>query len=148
MICSSQHISRSTFCKMETEKIVNELQFKAVRSSGAGGQNVNKVSSKVVLTFDLQQSQALTEEEKVVLENKLANRLTSEHLLILHCDEDRSQLKNKAIVIKRFLSIIRDGLFVPKERKATKIPKSAIRKRIKDKKSLSDIKQSRRKPAF
>nr|WP_315176449.1 alternative ribosome rescue aminoacyl-tRNA hydrolase ArfB [uncultured Flavobacterium sp.] len=133
---------------MEAHQIVKELQFKAVRSSGAGGQNVNKVASKVVLTFDLKESQALTEEEKIVLENKLANRLTSEQLLILHCDEDRSQLKNKAIVIKRFLAIIRAGLFVAKERKATKIPKSAIRKRIKDKKSLSDIKQSRRKPDF
>ena len=109
---------------MEIDQIVKELQFKAVRSSGAGGQNVNKVASKVVLTFDLKQSQALTEEEKIVLENKLA------------------------IVIKRFLAIIRAGLFVAKERKATKIPKSAIRKRIKDKKSLSDIKQSRRKPDF
>ena len=69
---------------MEIDQIVKELQFKAVRSSGAGGQNVNKVSSKVVLTFDLKQSQALTEEEKIVLENKLANRLTSEQLLILH----------------------------------------------------------------
>ena len=133
---------------MEIDQIVKELQFKAVRSSGAGGQNVNKVSSKVVLTFDLKQSQALTEEEKIVLESKLASRLTSEQLLILHCDEDRSQLKNKAIVIKRFLAIIRDGLFVPKERKATKIPKSAIRKRINDKKSLSDVKQSRKKPDF
>jgi ribosome-associated protein len=131
---------------MEKQKLIQELQFKAVRSSGAGGQNVNKVASKVVLTFDLKPSQGLTEEEKIVLENKLANRLTSEQLLILHCDEDRSQLKNKAIVIKRFLNIIQAGLFVPKERKATKVPKSAIRKRIKDKKSLSDIKQSRRKP--
>ncbi len=131
---------------MEKQKLIQELQFKAVRSSGAGGQNVNKVASKVVLTFDLKPSQGLTEEEKIVLENKLANRLTSEQLLILNCDEDRSQLKNKAIVIKRFLNIIQAGLFVPKERKATKVPKSAIRKRIKDKKSLSDIKQSRRKP--
>nr|WP_315159699.1 alternative ribosome rescue aminoacyl-tRNA hydrolase ArfB [uncultured Flavobacterium sp.] len=130
---------------MEKQKLIQELQFKAVRSSGAGGQNVNKVASKVVLTFDLKPSQGLTEEEKIVLENKLANRLTSEQLLILNCDEDRSQLKNKAIVIKRFLNIIQAGLFVPKERKATKVPKSAIRKRIKDKKSLSDIKQSRRK---
>jgi len=133
---------------VEKQKLIQELLFKAVRSSGAGGQNVNKVSSKVVLTFDLLHSQALTEEEKVVLENKLANRLTSEQLLILQCDEDRSQLKNKAIVTKRFLAIIQAGLLVPKERKATKIPKSAIRKRIKDKKSLSDIKQSRRKPDF
>src|SRR6185436_9540974 len=95
---------------LETEKIVSELQFKAVRSSGAGGQNVNKVSSKVVLSFDLKNSKALSEEEKALLETKLANRLTSEQILILNCDEDRSQLKNKAIVIKRFLDIITDGL--------------------------------------
>lgn len=133
---------------METEKIISELQFKAVRSSGAGGQNVNKVSSKVVLSFDLKNSQALTEEEKVLLENKLASRLTSEQILILNCDEDRSQLKNKSIVIKRFLYIITAGLVIPKIRKATKVPKSVIRKRIKDKKNLSEIKQSRRKPDF
>ena len=131
---------------METDKIISELQFKAVRSSGAGGQNVNKVSSKVVLSFDLKNSQALTEEEKVRLEVKLASRLTSDLVLILNCDEDRSQLKNKSIVSKRFLDIITAGLVVPKIRKATKIPKSVIRKRIKDKKSTSEVKKSRRKP--
>jgi ribosome-associated protein len=133
---------------LETEKIISELQFKAIRSSGAGGQNVNKVSSKVVLSFDLNNSQALSEEEKAVLENKLATRLTSENILILNCDEDRSQLKNKAIVTKRFLDLITTGLVVPKIRKATKIPKSVIRKRIKDKKNLSEIKKNRRKPDF
>jgi ribosome-associated protein len=133
---------------LESEKIISELQFKAVRSSGAGGQNVNKVSSKVVLSFDLKNSQALSEEEKALLENKLTCRLTSEQILILNCDEDRSQLKNKSIVIKRFLDIITAGLVVPKIRKATKIPKSVIRKRIKDKKNLSEIKKSRRKPDF
>jgi ribosome-associated protein len=75
---------------LEPEKIIAELQFKAVRSSGAGGQNVNKVSSKVVLTFDLKNSQVLSDEEKGLLENKLASRLTSEQILILNCDEDRS----------------------------------------------------------
>jgi ribosome-associated protein len=133
---------------LDTEKIISELQFKAVRSSGAGGQNVNKVSSKVVLSFDLKNSKALSEEEILLLENKLSNRLTSEQILILNCDEDRSQLKNKAIVTKRFLDIIAAGLVVPKIRKATKIPKSVIRKRIKDKKNISEIKKNRRKPEF
>jgi ribosome-associated protein len=131
---------------VEVQKLVAELQFKAVRSSGAGGQNVNKVSSKVILTFDLNQSQALTETQKNVLQSKLQSRLTSESILILQCDEDRSQLKNKSIVIKRFLSIIEQGLVVPKVRKKTKIPKSAIRKRIKDKKNTSEIKKSRKNP--
>jgi len=133
---------------MEKDKLINELQFKAVRSSGAGGQNVNKVSSKVVLSFDLKNSQVLSEEEKWRLETKLASRLTSDLVLILNCDEDRSQLKNKGIVTKRFLVIIEQGLHIPKIRKATKIPKSVIRKRIKDKKNLSDIKKNRKRPEF
>jgi ribosome-associated protein len=131
---------------MDTEKIISELSFKAVRSSGAGGQNVNKVSSKVVLTFDLKNAQALSEEEKLRLETKLSSRLTTDLVLILNCDEDRSQLKNKEIVIKRFFEIIKNGLLVPKERKVTKIPKSVIRKRIKDKKNVSEVKKNRRKP--
>lgn len=131
---------------MEKEKIISELNFKAVRSSGSGGQNVNKVSSKVVLSFDILHSKALTEEEIQILKFKLASRLTLDSVLILNCDEDRSQLKNKEIVIKRFLEIIKKGLIIPKIRKATKIPKSVIRKRIKDKKNTSEIKKTRRKP--
>ncbi|WP_343588731.1 alternative ribosome rescue aminoacyl-tRNA hydrolase ArfB [Flavobacterium sp.] len=131
---------------MDGEKIISELNFKAVRSSGSGGQNVNKVSSKVVLNFDLNTSQALSDEEKLLLLTNISGRLTSENILILNCDEDRSQLKNKEIVTKRFLEIIKKGLYVPKVRKATKVPKAVIKKRIKDKKNISDLKQSRRKP--
>ncbi len=133
---------------METDKLISELQFKAVRSSGAGGQNVNKVSSKVVLSFDLKNSNEFTEEEKMLLEINLTSRLTNDQILILNCDEDRSQFKNKEIVIKRFLTIIKQGLFIPKIRKATKIPKSVIRKRLKDKKTLSETKNNRKKPEF
>jgi len=133
---------------LDAKIVLAELQFKAVRSSGAGGQNVNKVSSKVVLSFDLKNSKAFSDEEKLRLELKLYSRLTADQILILNCDEDRSQFKNKAIVTKRFLDIITAGLVIPKIRKATRIPKSVIRKRIKDKKSLSDIKKNRRKPDF
>jgi ribosome-associated protein len=133
---------------MEKEKLISELQFKAVRSSGAGGQNVNKVSSKVVLSFDVKNSNSLTNEEKNLLEINLSSRLTNEQILILNCDEDRSQLKNKEIVIKRFLAILEQGLYIPKIRKATKIPKSVIRKRLKDKKNLSETKMNRKKPEF
>ena len=133
---------------MGKDKLITELQFKAVRSSGAGGQNVNKVSSKVVLSFDLKNSKILSDEEKMLLEMSLASRLTNDQILILNCDEDRSQLKNKEIVTKRFLSIIEQGLHVPKIRKTTKIPKSVIRKRIKDKKNLSETKKNRKKPEF
>jgi ribosome-associated protein len=133
---------------MEKDKLISELQFKAVRSSGAGGQNVNKVSSKVVLSFDLKNAKSLSMEEKNRLETSLLSRLTNDHILILNCDEDRSQLKNKEIVIKRFLAIIEQGLYIPKTRKATKIPKSVIRKRLKDKKNLSETKKNRKKPEY
>ena len=109
---------------------------------------MNKVSSKVVLSFDLWSSKALSEDEKLLLEQNLEPRLTNDKILILNCDEDRSQLKNKEIVIKRFLQIINQNLLVPKERKATKVPKSVIRKRIHNKRNLSEKKQNRRKPDF
>jgi ribosome-associated protein len=133
---------------MEIEKIVSELSYKAVRSSGAGGQNVNKVSSKVVLTFDLKNSKGMSDPEKVLIETKLVSRLTSDSILILTCDEDRSQFRNKEIVTKRFLDLIKKALIIPKERKPTKISKSAIRKRIKIKKIVSEIKKTRKKPEF
>lgn len=133
---------------MDIQKIISELEYKAVRSSGAGGQNVNKVSSKVVLTFYLKNSDSLTDDEKLLLEKNLSSRLTTDSVLILNCDEDRSQLKNKEIITKRFLELIKKGLQVAKERKATKVPKSVIRKRIKEKKNLSELKKSRRKPDY
>lgn len=133
---------------MEKEKILTELKFKAVRSSGAGGQNVNKVSSKIVLTFDLKNSSALSELEKELLITKLSPRLTDDLVLILNCDEDRSQLRNKDIITKRFLDIITAGIKIQKARKPTKIPKSVIRKRIKEKKNWSEIKKLRQKPRF
>jgi ribosome-associated protein len=128
--------------------MLTELQYKAVRSSGAGGQNVNKVSSKVMLSFDVKNSHALTDEEKILLTSKLASKLTLEQVLILSCDEDRSQLKNKTIVTKRFLELIKTALIVPKKRKPTQIPRGVIEKRIKAKRNLSEIKQNRRKPNF
>jgi ribosome-associated protein len=131
---------------LETDKLIQELQYKAVRSSGAGGQNVNKVSSKVMLTFDLNKSMAISDEERELLLLKLTSKLTTENVLILNCDEDRSQLKNKEIVTKRLLEMIKKALIVPKVRKATKIPKAVIRKRINDKKNISEVKKGRKKP--
>ena len=131
---------------MDRERIIIELTFKAVRSSGAGGQNVNKVSSKVVLGFNVPASKSLSDEEKLLAETRLASRLTDEGVLILQCDEDRSQLRNKDIVIKRFFLVMDAALKVDKIRKPTKIPRSVIKKRIEGKRRLSDKKQNRRKP--
>ncbi len=131
---------------MDREKIISELTFKAVRSSGPGGQNVNKVASKVVLSFDVMKSEGLEEFEKLMLQTKLVSRLTNESVLVLHCDENRSQIKNKEIVIKRFLAMIKNALHVAKARKATKVPKAVVKKRIKDKKTAATIKFLRKKP--
>ena len=133
---------------MNKETLLAELSFKAVRSSGAGGQNVNKVSSKVVLTFDLENSQALKEEEKLLLKEKLASKLTQNSVLILNCDEDRSQFKNKAIVIKRFLALVEIGLHRPKIRRATKVPRRVNEKRLNAKKVMGKLKQNRKNPKF
>lgn len=123
-----------------------ELQFKAVRSSGAGGQNVNKVASKVELTFDLENSLGLSDQEKELLKQTIANRLTKDNVLLMQCDESRSQHKNKTIVIQRFLDVINDGLIIPKERIATKIPRSVVKKRLKGKRKISEKKSNRKPP--
>jgi ribosome-associated protein len=95
---------------MEKEIILKEVTYKAVRSSGAGGQNVNKVSSKVVLTLDVSASNGFSDEEKELLIKKLQSKLTQENILILNCDEDRSQFKNKEIVTKRLFTILQKQL--------------------------------------
>lgn len=130
----------------DAEILIKELTFNAVRSSGAGGQNVNKVSSKVELIFNLQESLVFNDELKARLLSKLQNRLTKEGVLILQCDESRSQHKNKELVIKRFLELIKQALVVPKKRVPTKIPKAVIKKRLKSKRNLSDKKANRKKP--
>ena len=105
---------------MEKSLLIQELQFKAVRSGGAGGQHVNKVSSKIELVFDLPASNALSEVEKEMIITKLASRLTKENMLLLQCDESRSQHKNKELVIKRFLELLENALKIPKKRRQTR----------------------------
>ena len=133
---------------MEIDKLIKELSFKATRSSGAGGQHVNKVSSKIELTFDIQNSTILSEEQKQLLLKNLATRITKENILMLFCDESRSQHKNKEIITKRFLKIISNGLKIPKRRKPTKISRSANRKRLERKKIQAYKKAIRRKPTL
>lgn len=100
---------------MNKQLIIEELQFKAVRSGGAGGQHVNKVATKIELSFDVANSQALTEHEKSRILIKLKNRISKEQLLLLQCAETRSQHKNKALAIQRFLETIEDVLRRPKK---------------------------------
>lgn len=131
---------------LNIDLLLSELSFKAVRSSGAGGQHVNKVSSKVILSFDVLKSEALSEEEKDLFIKNSGTKLTKDHILILNSDESRSQHKNKEHVTKRFISLIQDGLFIPKKRKPTKIPKAVIKKRLNNKHKQSEKKSFRKKP--
>lgn len=131
---------------MKVEEIIKELNFKAIRSSGAGGQHVNKTSSKIELTFDLENSNALSEKEKERLRTKLASKLTNENLLILFCEETRSQHRNKELAIKRFINLIKENLKQPKKRKATKPSRASIQKRLDKKQSNALKKQLRKKP--
>jgi ribosome-associated protein len=133
---------------MNKEIIVKELNFKAIRSSGAGGQNVNKVSSKIELTFDLENSDSLTDDEKILLKAKLSSKLTTENNLILTVEETRSQHKNKELAIKKFVSLIETNLKKPKKRTPTKPSKSVIRKRLETKEKTSVKKALRKKPNF
>lgn len=126
--------------------LISELTFKAIRSSGAGGQHVNKVASKVVLNFNLKQSEVFSEAQKNLLLNNLSNRLTTDGILILQSDESRSQHKNKELVVKRFLDLIKQGLKVPKKRKPTKIPKAVKLKRLSKKKQQAHKKANRKPP--
>lgn len=130
----------------DEDALIKELSFKAVRSSGSGGQHVNKVASKVELSFNLITSGVFDEPQKSTIQEKLQNRLTKEGVLILQCGESRSQHKNKEIVIKRFLELLKYALVEEKERVPTKIPRAVIRKRLKNKKYRSEKKANRRKP--
>lgn len=123
-----------------------ELTFKAVRSSGPGGQHVNKTASKVVAQYDINNSEALNEEEKLLLLNKLSSRLTKEGILILESSSTRSQHKNKELVRERLFEIITLALKKQKSRKKTKPSKASKLKRLREKKIKSEKKGNRQKP--
>ncbi|MGJ1203930.1 alternative ribosome rescue aminoacyl-tRNA hydrolase ArfB [Sphingobacterium lactis] len=125
------------------EQLLQELTFKASRSGGKGGQHVNKVSSKVLLSWDVQQSAALTEEQKQRIAERLANRISKEGLLQLDSSIDRSQIRNKELAIERFFLLIEDALKVDKKRIPTKTPKSVILNRLDRKKKQSAKKADR-----
>ena len=94
---------------MDDKVLLSELKFKAVRSSGSGGQNVNKVATKIELSFNLENSLAFSDDEKSRLQKRLSTRLTNDNNIVLQCDESRSQFKNKEIVIARFSILLKTG---------------------------------------
>ena len=133
---------------MNAKEIVKELHFKATRSSGAGGQHVNKVSSKIELTFCLENSTALSDREKQLLIQKLTSKLTKENCLILYCEATRSQHRNKEIAIQKFIKLMESGLIRPKKRRPTKPSRAAVKRRAETKQRTSVKKALRKKPKF
>ncbi|WP_178990823.1 alternative ribosome rescue aminoacyl-tRNA hydrolase ArfB [Winogradskyella schleiferi] len=131
---------------MDSELLKSELNYKYVRSSGSGGQNVNKVSSKAELYFDLENSQVFNDEEKQKLSEFFNNRLTKDGVLILASDESRSQFRNKALVTRRFLDLIEEGLKEEKLRVPTRVPRRVKKKRLKNKRINADKKANRKPP--
>ncbi|MGL4595992.1 MAG: alternative ribosome rescue aminoacyl-tRNA hydrolase ArfB [Bacteroidia bacterium] len=123
----------------------SELKFRATRSGGKGGQHVNKVSSRVELSFDVLNSTALDETQKQILQEKLVNRISKEGLLQVIEDSDRSQHANKEKVIKKFNTLLIKAFTPKKKRKKTAVPKAVKEKRISDKKKRSEIKKVRSK---
>ncbi len=125
-----------------------EFEFQASRSSGPGGQNVNKVETRVSLKFSVVDSQLLNEAEKQRLFTKWVNRLTSDGVLAIHSEEHRSQLRNKEETITAFKKLIEIAFTDPKPRKKSKPSKSSIRKRLDSKKKHSDKKSNRKRPDY
>lgn len=125
-----------------------EFEFLTSRSSGPGGQNVNKVNSKVELRFDIPNSFILTVEQKGKLLVKLASKLTVDGILIIASQRDRSQLSNKEDAIIKFYKLVNAALKPVKRRKATRPTKSSVENRLAGKRIKSEIKQSRQRPNF
>jgi ribosome-associated protein len=121
-----------------------ELTFATSRASGPGGQNVNKVESRVELRWHLLDSQVLTDTQKQLLLEKLASRLTAEGYLLVVAQDDRSQLRNRELALGRFYQLLQKSIARPKARRATKPSPGAVRERLEGKKRQSQKKANRR----
>jgi len=129
----------------QSSNFLHELIFTSSRSGGPGGQNVNKVNSKVTLKWDVAHSRILTEEQKTLLLKKLLPKLTKQGVLFLTAQDKRSQLQNKETVLNKLDKLLLNALTPRKTRKATKPNPAAVRNRIQQKKYKSEKKQMRKK---
>ena len=133
---------------MDFSELLKEVKYKAVRSSGSGGQNVNKVATKVQLYWDIVNSEFFDDVNKEKIQLYFSNRINSKGVLILSCDETRSQLRNKTTVTERFIEELNASLIEEKERIPTKIPKAVKQKRLKNKRRNSEKKANRKPPSI
>ena len=128
--------------------LAKEVSYKTSRSGGKGGQNVNKVSTKVELLFSIDDSALFTDEDKLLIKEKLQSRFNKDGYVQVICDEERSQLLNKEIALERLSVLLVRSLQKPKPRKATKVSKQAKEARLAGKKIASQKKESRRMKDF
>ncbi len=131
---------------IDLNELLLECKYKTSRSSGAGGQHVNKVETRVTIIFNISESKILDESQIEMIFSKLNNIISKKGILQISSQKYKSQIKNKTDAETKFIEIMEKALKIPKKRKKIKISKEAKLKRLNDKKLHSDKKKSRIKP--
>ncbi len=131
---------------MDWEKILTELDFRTSRSSGAGGQHVNKTETKVEVVFEVSKSQGLTDDEKSLIQSRLATAISDDGMLSVTSQKSRSQFSNKENAIEKLQAKLEKALIPEVKRRKTKPSKSSVEERLAEKKIQAEKKEARRKP--